>query len=75
MASVFARFTDPVTATVVKSFGSFREGVRVQVNRATRSPAMVGIADMQFFLPLSHLDESAREEIRQRVRRSQSQEI
>ena len=63
MPSTFALLNTPITATVIKSFGSFKEHEQVVINRITNSALMFGVAGRREFVPQTHVDKESREKI------------
>jgi len=64
MATVCAHLPTPVTATVTKSFGSFHEGQRVEINRVTSRALWFGVIGRPESLPCLNVDEGARQAVR-----------
>jgi len=62
------RLSKPVKATVISSFGSFKENEQVTINRVAGGAQMFGVSGQQNFLPSSYVDETAREEILRQFR-------
>lgn len=63
MAYTQVRLANSVPATVIRPFGEFKENERVVVNRVTGGARMFGAAGKHAFLPSSHVDEEARQEV------------
>ena len=60
MSSVQTYLRNPVTATVVKSFGSFTQGEMVQISWVTQQGRIFGLANGSKTIPRGNVDQVAR---------------
>lgn len=64
MATVCAHLPTPVTATVIKPFGSFLEGQQVEIDRVTSRALWFGVRGRGVSIPCTNVNEEARRTIR-----------
>lgn len=65
MAITMTHLITPVTAKVTQNFGFFQESQQVVIDRVApgRKALMLGIKDERAFLPRTHVNKEAQEEI------------